>query len=155
MSVSGRKYEKLFENVLRTKGVPYLRPRNSRRISVNGIELKTFDFLVFSSASIFVVEVKGYGRYFPDTNVAVNDVISLKTWQQKLRNYVDSIAGLFVFIYQDENFNYFMKSIDVDSFDSLKKPRAQHYHDGGTVALSHTDARNALKEVSTYLPELL
>jgi hypothetical protein len=59
-------YEAAFEDLLRSRGVPYVAVDEARRAIFSNISLKSFDFLVYSeSGPNLIVDVKG--RKFPDT----------------------------------------------------------------------------------------
>jgi hypothetical protein len=58
-------YEACFEDYLRTAGVPYVAVDEAKKALFAGVQLKSFDFVVYSAAGPnLLVDVKG--RRFPD-----------------------------------------------------------------------------------------
>ena len=148
-------YEKFFESLLRRYSVSYLHVKATKRPMVQGVKVKNFDFIVFSCKGICLVDVKGYSKYYPDTNVSEDDVKGLKIWEQCLKQYTGKVKGLFVFLYQKkENEEFLIKCLDVKTYDQLKKPRARFYHKGGTVEVPRSLARKTLKNIEEFIPEL-
>ena len=85
---------------------------------------------------------------------SVDDVIGLRAWEDKFKEYTDKVKAIFVFFYKGEDGRHFVKSIDVREYDRLKRHRARYYHKGGTVALTRSLAIQVLKDIGSLVPEL-
>ncbi len=98
-------YEVCFEDYLRSVGVPYVAVDEAKKALFAGVRLKSFDFVVYSSAGPnLLVDVKG--RQFPYTNrggrrywenwATRDDLESLRRWEEV---FGTGFAGLLVFCY--------------------------------------------------------
>lgn len=102
-------YEAAFEDYLRGRDWPYVVVDETRRKAFSGVNLKNFDFLVYSeSGPNLVVDVKG--RKFPDTSVTGrrrsgrawenwvtrDDIEGLEQWEGLLGG---EFRGVIVFAY--------------------------------------------------------
>ncbi|HUU32069.1 MAG TPA: HYExAFE family protein [Phycisphaerae bacterium] len=97
-------YEAGFEDYLRTVGVPYVAVNEAKKAILAGVQLKSFDFVVYSSTGPnLLVDVKGRrfaacsGRGGRLENWATRDDLdSLARWQEV---FGSGFAALLVFCY--------------------------------------------------------
>jgi len=97
-------YEAGFEDYLRTAGVPYVAVDEAKKAVLAGVQLKSFDFVVYSSTGPnLLIDVKGRrftgraGRHGHLENWATHDDINgLARWQEV---FGSGFAALLVFCY--------------------------------------------------------
>jgi hypothetical protein len=98
-------YEACFEDYLRSAGVPYVAVDEAKKALFAGVQLKSFDFVVYSSGGPnLLVDVKG--RRFPyggrgggrrwENWTTRDDLESLARWEEV---FGSGFAGLIVFCY--------------------------------------------------------
>lgn len=95
-------YEACFEDYLRTAGLPYVAVDEAKKAIFAGVQLKSFDFVVYSRAGPnLLVDVKG--RQFPyrggrrwENWATREDLDSLARWEEV---FGSGFAGLLVFCY--------------------------------------------------------
>ncbi|MBM4019628.1 MAG: hypothetical protein FJ288_15125 [Planctomycetes bacterium] len=97
-------YEACFEDYLRSAGVPYVAVDEAKKALFAGVQLKSFDFVVYSSSGPnLLVDVKGrrFGARRPRGGHLENwatrdDLGSLARWEEV---FGSGFAGLLVFCY--------------------------------------------------------
>lgn len=98
-------YEACFEDYLRAAGIPYVAVDEAKKALFAGVQLKSFDFVVYSSGGPnLLVDVKG--RRFPyerrgarrwwENWTTREDLESLARWEEV---FGSGFAGLIVFCY--------------------------------------------------------
>ena len=105
-------YERAFEHWLKDHRIEYVAEYQHERATIRDVEIKSFDFLLYSNSRPIIVEVKG--RTFKGTSLAkmagfecwvtTEDVDGLLTWQKIVGG---GHRAFFVFAYK-------MAKIDVD-----------------------------------------
>jgi hypothetical protein len=95
-------YERAFEALLRSRGIPYVAVDEAKRAVIGDRSLKSLDFIVSTGGRSWLVDVKG--RLFPSgeqkqywkTWSTRDDLTSLAQWQ---RLFGAGFAAMFVFAY--------------------------------------------------------
>jgi hypothetical protein len=133
-------YEACFEDYLRSSGVPYVAVDEAKKALFAGVELKSFDFVVYSGRGPnLLVDVKGRrftGRGNRETLRLENwttrdDLVSLKRWEEV---FGSGFAALVVFCYHLAHPEAAQRFEDVHAF------RGEYYGMVGVYRGEYADA---------------
>ena len=122
-------YEACFEDYLRSAGIPYVAVDEAKKALFAGVQLKSFDFVVYSRAGPnLLVDVKG--RQFPypggrrwENWATRDDLDSLARWEEV---FGSGFAGLLVFCY------HLLGGTEAERFEVVHAFRGESY---GLVAV--------------------
>ena len=124
-------YERVFEDFLRTAGVPYVAVDEAKRALVGDIDIKSADFIVHApTGDNLIVDVKG--KHFPyehegrrtywESWVHVEDLEGLAAWEAL---FGENFQALIVFVYWVKNIAD--PHVDGDLFSTLHRYRDRDY----------------------------
>lgn len=167
-------YEAAFEDYLRAKGWPYVAVDEAKKAIFADVSLKSFDFVVYSSAGPnLIVDVKG--RKFPDGTggksgrgairvwenwITRQDVEGLTQWQEV---FGSAFVAVVVFAYwlqgppQRAPFgdvhvfrqrHYAFVGISLGAYVAAARPRSTRWQ---TVAVPSAEFARAATDISTFL----
>lgn len=165
-------YEAAFEAYLRAKGWPYVLVDEARKAVFADVSIKSFDFLVYSTAGPnLLVDIKG--RKFPDGLRGANsssrtwenwvtrdDVESLREWQNI---FGQGFVGVLVFAYwlqgppqrspfQDVHFfrnrYYAFVAIKLEEYAQAVRPRSAKWQ---TLSMASGEFSRRVQDISCLL----
>ena len=130
-------YEASFEDYLRSAGIPYVAVDEAKKAIFDGVQLKSFDFVVYSKAGPnLLVDVKG--RQFPyrggrrwENWTTREDLECLARWEEV---FGSGFAGLLVFCY------HLTEVQEAAKFEVVHHFRGEYYGLVGVYRSAYADA---------------
>lgn len=163
-------YEASFEAYLRAKGWPYVAVDEAKKAIFADAAIKSFDFLVYSSAGAnLLVDVKG--RKFPDPTrraagrawenwITRDDVEGLRRWE---RVFGDGFRAVLVFAYWLQgapraapfddvhvfrNRNYAYVAMALGDYVQAARPRSAKWR---TLSIPSAQFARGVRDIAAYL----
>ena len=165
------KYEQMFEDLLREKGILYIAINEKKRPIYKGTKIKNFDFIVSSFNGKFMIDVKGKKFSYrkngkPDWEnwVSQDDVSGLMEWS----THFSAFTPLLVFPYLLSNPTDNQHFVDIRSFKGSQYgitaiELSKYYTEAVTrdpnpkwkaINVPRNKFGDFLKPISHFIPEL-
>ncbi|MFP4497123.1 MAG: HYExAFE family protein [Vulcanimicrobiota bacterium] len=170
----GSHYELMFEDLLRSRKIPYLAVDESRRpVTVDG-KIKNFDFIVNSSKGGYLVDIKG--KLFPQESrdkksrlywenwVSYSDLKGLVKWKEMFgRDFLAILIfaykilydeNIFQFwdIYNYQGFTYGLIGCLLEDYCRMARIRSVKW---GAYSVKKQKFKRIMKPLRIFLPEII